>query len=979
MNRPASVFISRRLGRLWFGLGILAASISASISAHAQWISSHRVADTAYFLFSFPSRVERYDLAARSWLPAVPLPSTYGMPTCGWVDPDGIYVTYGGRSVYRHDLLGGNTTHVMNSAVNVSGLLTDGNWLFINQSDQSYGRFVSIDKTTGSIIGNFENYIDSVHGASIVPAVKKIFGRSTGVSPSDITFVSYDNTGHLLSGGDSPHHGDYPNASKTWGFPSGTRVIDSSGTLYSTATLEYAGSLGTAVDDIQFPADSGPIIVRGNAMTAYTSNLLPAGSATLPFAPRSFFLNAADAVIFSSDNTKPNGINVQAIPLSSLGTPPIPNGVDPSNLAYVPDQTFLANDGTLLLVSKKNKSIFRWSPETRQYLPTIPLVKAPVYSAYSTAGNSIYLADKLGVVRSIDLSATSPVEVPFAILPTAPLGLTVAGAFVFTADSSGAWGTHRTFNAAGVQISAKDWNYYSEEYIWSEAAQKIYHFRDDTSPNDLLWEEVNANGTAYPELAPGAIGGDLDTPLHGSDYFQHPIRVSPDGSVVVLGSGAIFDATTLALLPLALPTSVDDIVWQGGKINTIRTVSGSAKLERWAGPTLGLNGSLQLSGKALRLFVLDEARILAVCLSPKGQPDFHVLTGNFEIVPPTSLATPAGLSITNPSPGKLLLEWSDVAGELGYIVQRKPSGSSDNWNEIGQTGASEAALEFGVIPSNDTFDYRVIATHGELLSDPSLALENVLSGPPLPPESFTLDAVSASSATLSWQDGALADGYRLESRRPGKAWKAVLFPAEDSVSATVTGLESNTPYDFRIAARNPLGLSKWATVAGITRHGQGEISVILSPDDRELTDHVSGLDFGSVQVGGKSQGAARLTIRNVGKNELRNVSFKLAGPNPDDFSVIGRGQAGIGSGGSMEIEVKFSATRMGRRGAVLRIFSTDANESPFDILLGGDGLKKGSRDKDPEPRLESAQHFNGLRQFTTGTTGVEAGEAAAFE
>ena len=68
--------------------------------------------------------------------------------------------------------------------------------------------------------------IDSFGGTSIAPQVNKIFGRSEGVSPSDITSLGYDDTGHFTTSGDSPYHGDSPGASKTFVTPDGSRVVE---------------------------------------------------------------------------------------------------------------------------------------------------------------------------------------------------------------------------------------------------------------------------------------------------------------------------------------------------------------------------------------------------------------------------------------------------------------------------------------------------------------------------------------------------------------------------------------------------------------------------------------------------------------------------------------------------------------------------------------------------------------------------------
>ena len=208
----------------------------------------------------------------------------------------------------------------------------------------------------------------------------------------------------------------------------------------------------------------------------------------------------------------------------------------------------------------------RWNPTTQTYGATIPLVGTPDYMAYSATTNTIYTAYHSGLVRKIDLSAATPSEAPFATLAGSPIGLSTAGQYLFAADGTGAWATHYTFAPDGTKIDAVDWNYYSSEYVWNDANQKMYFFRDDTSPNDILWEEINANGTAYTGEPAGGIRSEMDSPLHDSAGFVHPIRVAPDGSVVVLGSGVIHDAKTLARSTMALANSITDAAWLGGEL-----------------------------------------------------------------------------------------------------------------------------------------------------------------------------------------------------------------------------------------------------------------------------------------------------------------------------------------------------------------------------------------------------------------------------
>ncbi|MBW8883810.1 MAG: hypothetical protein JF612_03320, partial [Planctomycetia bacterium] len=159
--------------------------------------------------------------------------------------------------------------------------------------------------------------------------------------------------------------------------------------------------------------------------------------------------------------------------------------VNPVGLAYTPDKIELAADGTLLLFSKANQSVFRWNPATQSYGATIPLVGTPDFMAYSAGTNTIYTAYHSGLIRKIDLGAATPTEVPFTSLQDVPIGLATAGQYLFAVDPSGAWNSHYTFAPDGTKVDSVEWNYYSSEYVWNDANQKMYFFRDDTSPNDL--------------------------------------------------------------------------------------------------------------------------------------------------------------------------------------------------------------------------------------------------------------------------------------------------------------------------------------------------------------------------------------------------------------------------------------------------------------------------------------------------------------
>ena len=194
----------------------------------------------------------------------------------------------------------------------------------------------------------------------------------------------------------------------------------------------------------------------------------------------------------------------------------------------------------------------------------------------------------------------------FANSPLAPRGLAVAGDFLFAEDSSGAWATHYVYSSAGALLSSKEWNYYSTEYIWNATNRKMYFFRDDTSPNDVIWEDIDLEGQ---------LGTETDSPYHGDYTIKHLLRVSPDGTKVILGNGDLYAGVTLQRLG-SLSRTLVDAVWVNGSLFTLSTgaaVGGSAAtsgtLESW-GTSTQVDGSLAITSTPLRMFPLTDGLVV---------------------------------------------------------------------------------------------------------------------------------------------------------------------------------------------------------------------------------------------------------------------------------------------------------------------------------------------------------------------------------
>ncbi len=104
-----------------------------------------------------------------------------------------------------------------------------------------------------------------------------------------------------------------------------------------------------------------------------------------------------------------------------------------------------------------------------------------------------------------------------------------------------------------------------------------------------------------------------------------------------------------------------------------------------------------------------------------------------------------------------------------------------------------------------------------------------------------------------------------------------------------------------------------------------------------LTDGAATLYFTGVTVGSVSASEV-LTLRNTGTADLSDITFVLDGENASDF-ILERPALAILTPNTSSTFVLYSKpTGIGPRSASLRIFSNDADESPFDINLSASGI-----------------------------------------
>lgn len=174
------------------------------------------------------------------------------------------------------------------------------------------------------------------------------------------------------------------------------------------------------------------------------------------------------------------------------------------------------------------------------------------------------------------------------------------------------------------------------------------------------------------------------------------------------------------------------------------------------------------------------------------------------------------------------------------------------------------------------------------------------------------------------------ENYRLVlATRDGASWRASTVSENVCLGVAVRHGVNDTPLVTYYHPGTGLHLARTATP---------EIEV-RQPESTKLTDGTSRKSFGTVPIGGKGK-TKTFTIRNTGNLKLRNLAVTKNGAQRDDFIVTQPARATLAPGASTTFTVSFKPRAKGTREAALHIRSNDADENPFDIRLGGQGVSR---------------------------------------
>lgn len=667
--------------------------IPAPNPSEAVWVDAKLYQNIAYFAFGgVAPRLERYDLLTEKWLEPLLLP---GAPTAVAIDNSGIYVSFG-RQTSRLAPNGGSAVPLVETPSNVVEAILNGSFLYLNLEGWE-GKFYSVDKSTGAVIASQDLYYPMA-GLSLDRTHGKIFGRTTAVSPSDIVQLSIPSNGALGAQTDSPYHGDFPSAQRTFVFPDDSKVADDSGTVYQTQNLSYTNALNGSFLDLAF-AGNTPIILRSGTLLTYEpSTLLETGRHAVAASALRIFATAENIFAFSRGDVR--GVWAEKVPLPNILPPSQGSGLNGTGVTYVPDVIRAGIDDTIYLLSRAKRSIFRWSISQNRYLRTIPLVDSPDYMVFSKRNNALYLAYPSGKVTI--LSATDGFkERPFANLAGPPCGLASVDEWLFACDTrqagpGNAWGS--LFNYDGG-FRLRGYTRYSREYVWSEENRKLYYFQDDLTPKSLLWSNIDLEGNF----------GYGYSPDYSSIPWQPPIRISPGGEYVVIGSGDILDPVFLTRAAL-LPNKISDAGWANARLYSLRSLGGDSEVQAWS-DEFSLRTSVAVPGAALRLFAYSD-QLLAVT-QLEGRPSFTLLDADLSWISSSEPMLLPGQAIGISRPIHHHLEVSGFAPPESTVAILASSDLDSSFVEIARVVADDTGIYRYEDATSDSYSRRFYRAHWE--------------------------------------------------------------------------------------------------------------------------------------------------------------------------------------------------------------------------------------------------------------------------
>ncbi|HEY0946758.1 MAG TPA: immunoglobulin domain-containing protein [Opitutaceae bacterium] len=569
------------------------------------WRRARRKNDVIYFLYTSPSRIERYDVQL-GWLSPIPLT---GDPRDFDIGDDGFYVT-DGAEIKRYALDGTSAKSIATLSSSIDSLSVWRDFLVICHSPSMESVVSTLRRTDGTLVSKYTIWgsYSNDHSDSMAAGEGRLFFhfRSASSGGAEIATLPVNTDGTFATHVSHPTSSYIDRWSRTWVGAAGQQVVDSSGTVFRASDLNYAGSLGTAITDVA-SFEAGWLALRDDLLALYDEHFRLVGRAKLLESGAALYVTGTEALIFSPPADSTSRPRLTRLALSDIKPVQAGTAQAAPRAVLSIDDLFIDKDGVVNILSRLYQSVFRWLPATRSFTDSIPLQGGALQAVYSPQLNHVAVRYRDAATR-IEFSSSSRKEIPFITIPSygyATGFLPLDTGWLLTTPGGGiSKTTYSSYDGGGVLLGQRSQveGLAPQLREWNQAARRLYSYSagGETTISAL---PVAADGTP----------GDAKRITIAYSLRRPPMRISPDGSVVVLGSGQSFDGATLQ--PIGpLPSQLDDAAWINGSLYTARNLPTEVEIQSWQPDKSAAREPIRIPGRLLRLFPWGDDKLVLVGL-----------------------------------------------------------------------------------------------------------------------------------------------------------------------------------------------------------------------------------------------------------------------------------------------------------------------------------------------------------------------------
>jgi hypothetical protein len=706
-----------------------------------SWMDAQVLGSVAYFLFSSPGQIMRYDMSAQQWLAPFALPAT---PTAMRVSPEGIYVSFGQTATLYPVDFATPGVPLPNTAVSTTQIFLDPNYAyFYGIQNYDSGDFTAVSRSNQTLVATTDTqatYISDFQQISASPTGGKAFGWEAPVEPSSLVAFTLVGDG-TVSGfnGFATGAGFAPNA-RTYISGDGATLVSYDGGVYDVGSLTYRGMLAAGgLDDICFLSDGKILALRGNQYSLYDPSTLALtakwtaascalkifeqGTTIFGFSPPSL-LGGTPVVTTAIEST---------IAAAALAPVPALSASAAQAVSVVPADSFIDKNGLVYLLDRLDENILVWSPTQRKYLTSIPLTGFPDQFAYSGTLHRIYVTYPDGRMTHIDLS-NSDTEAGFATVSSAILNMTAVDnqLYVHLSDPYDSGEYRALYSSTGQLVATTTFGYFSSESDWDSATQSLY---------DVVYDSLEA----LP-VQNGAFGTNPVTNSNDSLAFNSPFRFSPDGSLMVTANGLVFNTTTLAAAG-TLGGPFTDASWLGSSVYGLISSSTGSAVQQWSGSNYLLANTTSLTGAPDRIWSLAGSQVMALTSAGSG-PIFTVLNAAGTVV---SVDSNSGIPSLPPVLTSFVAppnSYNAVGSDLSIAATAMGTGDTYQWmfNGSAITGATSPTLDLNNVQQSESGNYQLVVSNAFGQTDSQYDFLTIV---PESSSSLTVTAYPVSTTALS--------------------------------------------------------------------------------------------------------------------------------------------------------------------------------------------------------------------------------------